>query len=164
MKILSKIIVAFAMLVNVYGWEINTHRAIDREAIGLSENLKRSLADIGMDLSSIYKGDAIVYEGYGTNYLRYIIDGEKNGVSKWGQEFIYVKNNDNDINKKIATVQDLIEAGTILEDAQWPHGWIIEHIGLWDQADGRFNNHFADPQEGYKGLWIGKRMDALHWA
>ena len=156
MKILSKVvIVAFAMLVNVYGWEINTHRAIDRKAIELSKNLKSSLADIGMDLSSIYEGDSIIYEGYGTNYLRYIIDGEKNGVSKWGQEFTYVKDTEKGKEKKIATVQDLIEAGTILEDAQWPHWLNGGKYNYYDIVDGRFNNHFCDPQNNYKGLTWG---------
>ena len=41
----------------------------------------------------------------------------------------------------------MIEAGAILEDAQWPHwlspGWQYDYLGM---ADGRFLNHFYDGQ------------------
>ncbi len=54
----------------------------------------------------------------------------------------------------LTNYQDLLEAGSILEDAQWPHP------DYWpdkaDQAHGRFTNHFYDPQGG--------GGDAVDWA
>ncbi len=158
------VLLSVVILGNVYGWEINTHRAIDRKAIEASTNLKRFLGTVGMNLDSVYTGDTLSYDGYNTNYLRYIVKEESNGISKWNQSFTYVDSKN--YKARIATVQDLIEAGAILEDAQWPHWWIKEHIGWWDQADGRFNNHFADPQNDYNGLTYGygSRESALLWA
>ena len=75
---------------------------------------------------------------YGVTYKYYITKGEKGGISDWNQSFT----GDNNI-------QDIIEAGTILEDAVWAGGLF--------SGDGRFNSHFYDPQttDSDKGLTIG---------
>ena len=101
------------------------------------------------------------FEGYGKTYIDYIMKGEKNGISddRWKQTFAY------NLNGALrASYQDLIEAGTILEDAQWPHG---RGIPEWqDKADGRFINHFYDAQHQGRGLyWFGfEGQNALTWA
>jgi hypothetical protein len=58
----------------------------------------------------------------------------------------------------------MIEAGSILEDAQWPHPASMADI--LDRADGRFVNHFYDSQNGGKRLlYYGLRFQsALRWA
>ena len=118
---------------NLYGWEINTHRAIERKALEASSNLAKFVKSAGIKNQNY---DSEMFDGYGMTYIQYVTHGETNGISNWRQIF----------NGKPG-YQNMIEAGGILEDAQWPHGWIKEHIGWWDQADGRFNNHFADPQD-----------------
>ena len=132
----------------IYSWEINTHRAIDRKAIEwslISGNLKTFIKNSGID--NKYKFINENFLTYRMSYYDYITEGEKGGISDWNQSFT----GDNNI-------QDIIEAGTILEDAQWAGGVFA--------GDGRFNNHFYDPQKGGKGLTIGwgKRTDAISWA
>ena len=88
------------------------------------------------------------FEGYHKNYvedytyLDYVENGELNGISttKWTQKFPPGK----------PSYQKMIEAGSILEDAQWSHS--PHTLDLIDRADGRFVNHFYDAQNGGKGL------------
>ena len=118
--------------IQLYGWEINTHRAIDRRAILSSGNLNTFLTKIGMNLNSTYEDDSIFYDGYGMTYIQYITEGEGNGISDWNQTF-------SDDKGTTAKIKEPIEAGAILEDAQWPHALTA--------ACGRFVNHFYDPQD-----------------
>ncbi len=129
--------------VAVFGWETNTHRAIDRKAIESSVALNTFVADSGIS-ENIYKNE--IFETYNTTYFEYIQNGEIDGISKWNHTFTEYN------------YQDLIEAGTILEDAVWAGGLF--------SGDGRFNNHFYDPQNGGKGLTMGwgSRTDAVSWA
>lgn len=146
-------------------WEVNTHRAIDRCALTTEcggQNKARSLhafaADAGItDESYEYE----VFEEYGpTTYFDYILTGEggllwgKGGISAWNQSF------------SSYGYQSLIEAGTILEDSQAPdtyHEWY--DTSLWEAAYGRYNNHYADAQNGWKGLTYGvSDTDAITWA
>ena len=109
---MRKIILVALLSVNLFGWEINTHRAIDRVAIESSKNLQSFIINSAIPRSNnYYKNEK--FEGYGTTYLTYITDedigeGEKNGVSKWEQTF-----------GAKSSYQQMIEAGTILEDAMW---------------------------------------------
>jgi len=68
----------------VKAWEINTHRAIDQEAIKKSSNLASFIKDSQID--NIFEKDAIAFDGYRKNYIEYILNGEKNGISNWKQE------------------------------------------------------------------------------
>jgi len=138
-----------------YSWEINTHRAIDRVAIDSADNksinLHNFISDVQIE-NEIYED--ISYEGYqlrnGTqatffNYIESSL-GEPNGVSNWEQSF------------ENYGYQNLIEAGTILEDAVYADSWVA-----WN---GRFNNHFYDSQNAGAPLtwgW-GSRTDAISWA
>jgi hypothetical protein len=152
---MKKVILIILGVVNLFGWEINTHRAIDRQASMYSDNFKVFLSNSDLKEATYWNEK---FEGYYKQYNReytyfsYVEFGETNGISNkyWKQIF----NNHN--------AQDLIEAGSILEDAQWPH-WLDggEH-NYYDIADGRFNNHFYDPQKGGKGLSFG--TDAITWA
>ena len=133
------------MTITISAWEINTHRAIERKAIEQSENLKTFVHNADINNAN-YLNER--FEGYHKNYLGdysyidYVLNGEENGISdnKWNQKF-----NSYNIN-----YQALIEAGSILEDAQWPHS--PHTLDLADRADGRFVNHFYDAQNGGKGL------------
>jgi len=140
---MKKIISIVLTTVVLFGWEVNTHRAIDEEAIKKSSNLHSFIDNSGIDAG--YKFIKEDFEVYGVTYYKYLYEGEDEGISKWGQEFTG-KNN----------IGDIIEAGSILEDAVWP-GF------SWWGGKGRFLNHFADPQNNYKGLWLGE-TDALLWA
>jgi len=144
-----------------FGWEVNTHRAIDRCAIAEDKECGRGVVAKNLHWfaeSNIPRENGI-FESYineklenykvnsqDTTYFNYILLGEEDGVSKWNQTFTtygYV---------------NLIEAGTILEDTVYPNALF--------GGDGRFNNHFYDPQNGGKGLTIGygDRVDAITWA
>jgi hypothetical protein len=139
---MKKIILVMLATINILAWEINTHRAIDKIAIQKSQNLTSFLNASGIK-NHIFKEDAINFEGYKKTYIEYILYGEKNGLSQWNQKFSYDQKYSY---RKKATVPDLLEAGTILEDAQWPHTVYF---------DGRFANHFYDAQfsgSGSKGL------------
>jgi len=155
---MKKIFLIIIMVVNIYGWEINTHRAIDRKAIENSANLKSFIQSSNIKNENYIKEK---FEGYGSNmtYINYVLNGEENGVSanKWNQYF----------SKTSADYQDLLEAGTILEDAQWPHS--ASTPNKIDKADGRFVNHFYDAQfsgSGSKGLVYGgiRFLSADLWA
>ena len=140
------------MTINAYTWEINTHRAIEREAIKQSVNLQTFTTNAGIK-NETYTSEK--FEGYGNyTYFNYVTNGETNGIStkEWQQTFGNTK------------YEDLIEAGSILEDAQWPHP--AGTLDLYDRADGRFVNHFYDAQNGGQGLiyWGLKFQNALRWA
>jgi len=147
------IVIIFA-LSTLYGWEINTHRAIDKTAIESKKisNLNKFLMDSKLQ-DYIFEKEAINFEGYGMTYIDYIVNGETNGISNWKQNFTYKA----EIKK--ATIKDLIEAGTILEDAQWYHSFEVnpdDLSGNWydiddakdtyDRGDGRFLYHLNTGQ------------------
>ena len=138
---------------SLFGWEINTHRAIDRIAIEKSQNLKYFVSNSGIPTNkNHYKNE--IFEGYDTTYLTYVInptigEGEKTGVSKWRQTF-----------GAKSSYQQMIEAGTILEDALWQDEDVIAMGG-----DGRFNNHFYEAQNsGHKLTYgYGFHVNAVDW-
>ena len=134
-------IIVMALTISVSAWEINTHRAIDQKAITKATNLMSFIKNSKIDEQNY---DNEEFEGYELSYLKYIHDGELNGISNWGQKF-----------NSIPSYQAMIEAGTILEDAVWS--------GSWSAGYGRFLNHFTDPQQNYKGFSLGE-TDALLWA
>jgi len=144
-------IILFIIITNIiYGWEINTHRAIDKTAIGKATNLTDFAKDANIKSIS-YQGSK--FRDYDTTYFNYVTYGEEDGVSKgiWRQTF----------DTKIPSYQNLIEAGTILEDVVWDGAdWIAAG------GDGRFSNHFYDPQNYGKSLTIGyeQNVDAITWA
>jgi len=143
-----------------YSWEINTHRAIVRCAIVEDKQCARgTVAKNLLWFAENYipreNGNFESYrneklEGYKINnsdvtYFEYVLKGEKDGISKWNQSF------------SSYDYLNLIEAGSILEDALYPNAYF--------NFDGRFNNHFYDPQNNGKGLTYGygNRVDAVTW-
>jgi len=148
---MKTVILMIFIIGNLFAWEINTHRAIDRKAIEVSKNLQTFIENSGISGSKSYYNNEI-FENYGTTYLTYIKDddiGEKNGVSKWGQTF-----------GTKPSYQKMIEAGTILEDALWQDAdWIAQG------GDGRFNNHFYEAQNGGHKLTYGYgfHVNAVDW-
>jgi len=152
------ILLILATTINVFSWEINTHRAIERKAIEKSENLQTFVKNSGIQ-NIDYSGEK--FEGYHKDYrgdytyTDYVTNGELNGVSdkRWKQIFPNGK----------PSYQKLIEAGSILEDAQWPHASSL--FDWQDRADGRFVNHFYDAQNGGLGLiYLRQRyQNALLW-
>jgi len=132
---MKKIVVIFVLITNVYSWEINTHRAIDQMAIGYAKNLTSFLSASGLK-NYVFQKNVIGFDGYGMTYTKYITKGELNGMSLWKQSF----------NENTATYKELIEAGSILEDAQWPHTLNGGSYNFFDMGDGRFVNHFYDAQ------------------
>jgi len=153
-----KYIIALILITTYsYSWEINTHRAIDRKAIELSANLKKFVKNSEITTSSHYYNGEQFY-GYNRTYLSYIENGENNGISisKWKQVFI---------SANLPSYQKMIEAGSILEDAQWQHFLDGGQYNYWDKAHGRFVNHFYDAQNAGHALTYGAflRTDALNW-
>ena len=152
---MKNIYLILILTVNIFGWEINTHRAIDQIAINKADNLNTFVVNSGIK-NKTYAYEK--FEGYGNyTYFKYVTDGEENGLSEdiWRQTF------------KDTKYKSLIEAGSILEDAQWPHGSYTP--GLVDRIDGRFVNHFYDAQfagSGSNGLfYAGFRFLPSHlWA
>ncbi len=131
------VLIIVTIISSLNAWEINTHRAIDRKAIESSSNLMSFIEHSGIPKDNSYYNNE-QFDGYGMTYLKYITDkenGESNGIAKLGQKF-----------QDKPSWQNMIEAGTILEDAQWPDALTA--------ANGRFLNHFYDPQNGGKGLRI----------
>lgn len=145
---------------STFAWEINTHRAIDRCAIVEDPECGRGSVALnlhwfaesniprengGFESYVNEKIDDYKVNDQETTYFNYILFGEKKGVSMWNQAF-----------NKYDYV-NLIEAGTILEDALYPNNMF--------SGDGRFNNHFYDPQNGGNGLTYGygHRIDAITW-
>ena len=140
------IVIALVAIGYANAWEVTTHRAIDKAAIegGYAKNLKKFIDASGISGTN-YKNED--FEGYGLTYFEYFNeDVSSDAVAEWNQTFS--KHN----------YQDLIEAGTMLEDAVWAGGLFA--------GDGRFNNHFYDPQNGGKPLSFGwgSRTDAVSWA
>ena len=134
---MKKLILIIVSIINLFGWEINTHRAIERQASMYSDNFKVFLSSSDLKEATYWNEK---FEGYYKQYNReytyfsYIKSGEENGIS----------NDDWDQNFTSHNAKDLIEAGSILEDALWPDNSF--------SGDGRFNNHFYDPQKGGKKL------------
>ena len=100
-------------------WEINTHRVIDRTAIESEDvlNLQNFIKNNDLEKENY---DNEIFEGYNYTYLNYIRNGEKNGISNWSQEF----------NVK-PSYQKMLEAGSILEDAQWYHQELYYNPMKW---------------------------------
>ena len=157
------ILLVSIILGTLNAWEINTHRAFDQEALKEVPNLNKFVKNAQVENEN-YVDEK--FEGYNRTYFDYVIDGEFNGISlkKWKQSFSDSK------------YQSLIEAGVILEDAQWhPYdentpqlpivglNWLYEQYTL---ADGRYNNHFYDAQDDGNDLTFGFRVqnNALEWA
>ena len=134
---MKKITIILILTSSLFAWEINTHRAIDKKAIEQSNNFTTFVNNSGIK-NQTYTNEKFEDYGTGMTYRNYLINGEENGVSdnKWRQDF-----------PPLMHANDLIEAGAILEDAQWPHwlspGWQYDYLGM---ADGRFLNHFYDGQ------------------
>ena len=158
---MKKIVLTIMIMVNLYGWETNTHRAIDRVSITSAEttNLHRFLNDSYLGGQTFNKSEFIMFDGYGKTYFDYIVRGELNGMSALKSKF-----------STPYTSVDLIEAGTMLEDAQWVHDneapWYIPDklYDKYDQGHGRFMNHFYNAHG-----WICKSLkcattDAISWA
>ena len=143
---MKNIFLILLISINLFAWEVSTHRAIDQKALGHTPNLDTFISDSGVSNVS-YEDET--FDGYDMTDFKYIREGEKNGMAAEELKQIFPD----------AYYQSLIEAGTILEDAQWPH-WF--NAGPWDRIDGRFQNHFADPQNNYGGL-LGKSSAPL-WA
>jgi len=181
-KIIGLVLLVYSNL--SFGWEINTHRAIDRCALVKDEICRRgevaknlhwfaennipkekslfeSYVNEKLDGYTLikYDKDGNQIKGDKATYFNYVSKGEQYGVSHWAQVF---SNNFN--------YTDLIEAGTILEDTLWAGVNVnvtapILGISDLDNAKGRFNNHFYDPQNNGGGLTYGsgKRVDAITW-
>jgi hypothetical protein len=142
---MKKILFLMLMLNFLYGWETTTHRAIDKTAIesGNARNLIKFIDASGIK-DEDYTNER--FESYGLTYFEYFNnDLSSDAMADWNQTF------DGDIRD----YQDLIEAGTMLEDAQWQNNALLG-------ANGRFLNHFYDPQNGGKGLWWN--VNAVDWA
>jgi len=153
MKKLIFIITLFNML---NAWETTTHRAIDKTAIeaGGRGNLSKFIANAGIVNQNYYRevfetytnkrtGSSITY----FDYFNKKYSGD--AMAKWGQTFKNYK------------FKDLIEAGTMLEDALWQDADTIALGG-----DGRFNNHFYEAQNGGHKLTYGYgfHVNAVEWA
>ncbi len=151
---MKKIILILLTMVSLYGWETTTHRAIDRKALGNVPNLNSFVSDSGID-SENYGNE--IFDDYGMTYFKYIKEGELNGMSELNAKFPDTK------------YQSLIEAGTMLEDAQWIHDNVAPPYipdGLYDTYDrghGRFMNHFYNYQGFCKSLKC-LTTDAISWA
>ena len=109
---MKKLISIAILTVTLFGWETTTHRAIDREAIKNSANLSKFIENSKIDTKYVYINEQ--FEGYGLSYKSYIKEGEEGGISDWNQTFTGADN-----------IQDAIEAGTILEDAQWQESLLL---------------------------------------
>ena len=67
------------VIINLYGWEINSHRAVDRIAISKAANLSDLVSDTG--ISGYQYGDnETLFDGYGMTYTQYAVDGEENSI------------------------------------------------------------------------------------
>ena len=145
-------IVYLIVLVFTYGnaWEVNTHRAIDKEGINLSQNLESFINDIKLSRTNPFEDRFIQYDGYGTTYFNYITYNEEDDDIVYNPamseiDFKFFNHN----------YKDLIEAGSILEDATWP-------VATFWGGNGRFFNHFYNPQDDNSGFILG--LNALSWA
>ena len=126
-----------------YGWEVNTHRAIDKSAMEDSSaiNLKKFINLSGIKNES-YANEK--FEAYGVTYFEYFNkEKSSDAMAKLNQTF------------QDSKYLSLIEAGCMLEDAQWQNN-------AWLGGNGRFLNHFYNPQDSGDGLW--NNASALEWA
>jgi len=154
---MKKFMIISIMITISFGWEINTHRAIDRKAIEKSVNLNSFIVNSDLQ-NQTYINER--FEGYNDTYFHYITNGELNGISKLRQEFTEYD------------YQDLLEAGTILEDAQWFHPGLYYNqpkvvdkaYDKYDMADGRFMNHFYNAQGLVCKSLKCATTDAISWA
>ena len=127
----------------LHAWEVNTHRAIDRTAIEKvkPKNLLKFIDSAGIADNS-YAHER--FEGYGLTYFEYFNKKKSNdAMADMNQTFVDGK------------YQSLLEAGSMLEDAQWQNNALFG-------ANGRFLNHFYNPQDGGDGLWWN--ANAVDWA
>ena len=134
----------------VNAWEVNTHRLIDRRASEIAANLEQFMNDAKLTRTESFEDN--LYIGYGTTYFKYITANEETDgvVHNSAMSEIELKFGKHKYNYK-----ELIEAGSILEDATWP-GWD------WTGGYGRFLNHFLNPQFGDDG-YLGYG-NAWYWA
>ena len=140
-KVILSIVMSF---VHIYAWEVNTHRAIDKTAIEeiKPKNLLKFIDSSGIKNKN-YKHER--FEGYGVTYFEYFDDDfSSDAMAELNQTF-----------SKKYDYQDLLEAGCMLEDAQWQNNALFG-------ANGRFLNHFYNPQDGGDGLWWN--ANAVDWA
>lgn len=141
---MKKLFVILLISINLFAWEVNTHRAIDQKALSAS-NLNTFVDASGIG-DTVFKDSEMNFERYGRTYVDYILNGEKDGITQWGQTFPTTG----------IKYTHLLEAGTILEDAQWPHAISAGY--------GRFLNHFYD----YQGIFCKSlhciATDAIEWA
>ena len=136
---MKKLFLILLISINIFAWEINTHRAIDRTALSNVPNLNTFIDDTRISNEDYHSE---IFEDYEMTYFQYIKDGERNGLSELGQIFT-------EYNYK-----SLLEAGSILEDAQWPHwGWLDDNenwpFSDMDRGHGRFTNHFYNVQSHF---------------
>ncbi len=81
---MRKIFLILLVSINLFAWEVNTHRAIDKTALENVDNLNAFIFATGID-SEIYRDE--IFEDYDMTYFKYIKDGEGNGLSELGQIF-----------------------------------------------------------------------------
>jgi hypothetical protein len=135
-----KLFFIFVFSISCHAWEVNTHRLIERKAINDSVNLEKFMTDAGLDKDESFDDKYLEFESYGTTYFNYI--SNNSAMSKNGFVFRY------------KTYNNIIEAGSILEDALWPFAPMFG-------ANGRFLNHFYNPQDYGSGYYLG--INALDW-
>jgi len=131
-------------------WEVNTHRAIDREALAIVSNLEQFMDDTQLDKTESFENKYDHYLGYETTYFNYITYNEEDNDMVYNPamseiSFQFIEHN----------YKDLIEAGSILEDATW-------NVATFWGGNGRFFNHFLNPQDNNSGFIAG--INALTWA
>jgi len=128
----------FLGIINLYGFEVNTHQAITRCAINENisqcktegtENLEAFMKHVEISKSDIYRNQLFDKYKYKSTkkpitYIDYIL-GEEDAIKDYQV-------------KVTGTYKGMIEAGVILEDAVYLHA----DFG----GDGRFNNHFYSAQ------------------
>jgi len=124
----------FLGIINLYGFEVNTHQAITRCAINENisqcktegtKNLETFMKHVKISKSDIYRNQLFDKYKYKSTkkpitYIDYIL-GEEDAIKDYQV-------------KVTGTYKGMIEAGVILEDAVYPDA----DFG----GDGRFNNHF----------------------
>ena len=129
-------------------WEVNTHRLIDRKATEVSDNLKKFLTDAKIDPKAKFEDKYLRY--YDTTYFDYITFNKKDNGISYNSAMAEIP-----LEFEKHDYKDIIEAGSILEDATF---W---NSGLFG-VNGRFLNHFLNPQDDNDGLWWNN--NALEWA
>ena len=136
--------------ISAKAWEVNTHRAMDREASNIATNLDEFMNSAKLDKGESYRDKYDHYLSYETTYFNYITHNKKENGVVYNDAMSEI-----DIEFKKHNYKDLIEAGSILEDATWP---VAQLFG----GNGRFFNHFLNPQDNNSGFIAG--INALTWA